>query len=176
MKSRCCKKYEKCYKYYGGKGIKICDEWLGKNGFQNFYDWAIKNGYQDELTIDRIDVNGDYEPNNCRWVNYEIQENNRCDNRYITFNGKTLTIAQWSRELGISENALTYRLEKWDLETAMTKPLFKPKTYDYNGETHTLSEWSELSGIKYHTLLRRINKGLSIKDALTKKNIKEESK
>lgn len=77
IKKRCYN--EKCnnYKYYGGRGIKICDKWLGKNGSENFINWSLNNGWKSGLTIDRIDVNGDYSPNNCRWVNYHIQNTNK---------------------------------------------------------------------------------------------------
>lgn len=74
MKTRCYNKNRDDYKHYGKKGIKICDEW--KNDFKSFYDWAIENGYQDDLTIDRKDVNGDYNPNNCRWVDKKTQSRN----------------------------------------------------------------------------------------------------
>lgn len=75
MKARCYCKSQKGYKYYGGKGIEICEDW--KNDFLKFYNWAMQNGYSDSLTIDRIDSDKNYEPSNCRWVTYYEQEHNK---------------------------------------------------------------------------------------------------
>ena len=75
IKQRCYYKKNSHYKYYGGHGIKMCEEW--KNDFVNFYEWAMNNNYNDKLTIDRINVNGNYEPNNCKWATYKEQANNK---------------------------------------------------------------------------------------------------
>lgn len=75
MKKRCYSPKHESYKYYGGRGITICDEW--RNNFKLFYDWALDNGYKEYLTIDRIDVNGNYEPSNCRWVTMKEQAKNK---------------------------------------------------------------------------------------------------
>ena len=77
MKSRCYNKNKKNYKYYGGRGIKVCDEWLGKNGYNNFKKWALENGYKKELSIDKRNNDGNYSPDNCRWVNQRIQNINK---------------------------------------------------------------------------------------------------
>lgn len=100
------------YEGYGGRGIKICDEWLGQHGFMNFYDWAMTNGYSDELSIERIDVNGDYEPSNCRWITNAEQQRNKRNNVYLTYGGKTMTCAEWSRELGLHVGTVNNRLHK----------------------------------------------------------------
>lgn len=109
------------YKNYGGRGIKVCEEWKHIEGFLNFYNWAVKNGYQENLTLDRIDVNGNYEPTNCRWITYKEQGNNRTNNVYYTFKNETKTSKQWCDEYGISQTTLNDRLKRgWTLEQALT--------------------------------------------------------
>lgn len=121
MKQRCSNPNNKAYKNYGGRGIKVCDEW--KNDFFPFYQWSMQNGYKDTLTIDRINVNGNYEPSNCRWVDRETQANNTRVNHYITFNNKTLTITQWARLMKVNKNLLYNRFKKgWSIEKALTTP------------------------------------------------------
>lgn len=100
MKQRCYNSSNKDYKDYGVRGIKICDEWL--NDFQSFYDWSMNNNYNNALTIDRIDVNGNYEPDNCCWSTRKQQTENRRNNIYLTYHGKTQTISQWAKDLGVS--------------------------------------------------------------------------
>ncbi|MWV44871.1 hypothetical protein GRF59_14715 [Paenibacillus sp. HJL G12] len=100
IKSKCLNSKNKNYKYYGGKGVKICSTWL--EDFMIFYNWATENGYSDGLTIDRIDVNGDYKPSNCRWVDMKTQGNNRTTCTYITLNDKTQTIQQWAERFQVS--------------------------------------------------------------------------
>ena len=106
MISRCQNEQAKDYVGYGGRGISICREWLNIN---TFFRWAYSNKYTKELTIDRIDNNGNYEPNNCRWITNRQQHSNRRDNHWITINDKTKTITQWSEGAGISRTAIRYR-------------------------------------------------------------------
>ena len=110
MKQRCLNPNQKVYKYYGGRGITICQEWI--DDFMSFYDWALENGYQDNLTIDRIDVNSGYEPNNCRWVTMETQLRNTRRNRFVEINGESHTIAEWARIYGINPQTINSRLRK----------------------------------------------------------------
>lgn len=130
MKDRCLNSNSKIYKWYGGKGITFCDEW---RDFNNFYQWAINNGYNDKLTLDRIDGTGDYEPSNCRWVDYFVQQNNRSSNRFITYNGETKTMAQWCREYGFKWETIRDRVDKlgWSFEKAINTPVKKCKRKTY---------------------------------------------
>ena len=97
MKGRCLNKTDNNYYRYGGRGISICKEW--KDDFINFYNWAITNGYSSELTIDRINNDGNYEPQNCRWTDIKTQANNRRSNRKITINGETHNVSEWAEIL-----------------------------------------------------------------------------
>ncbi len=110
MKHRCYNKKCKAYKNYGERGIKICEEWL--NDFYLFYKWSIENGYKEELSIDRIDVNGNYEPSNCRWITNIQQQNNKRNNKYIEFNGEKHTYAEWGRILNIPAATISDRVKR----------------------------------------------------------------
>lgn len=121
MKKRCNNKNCKAFNNYGGRGIKVCKEW--EYDFKKFYDWSMTNGYEDKLSIDRIDNNGNYSPNNCRWSNRVVQANNKRNNIKITFNNKTLTTAMWSRETNLNQSTITNRIKRgWDIEKALTTP------------------------------------------------------
>lgn len=113
MKNRCYNKNAYNYSYYGGRCITICDDWL--NDFMTFYDWAINSGYKEGLSIDRIDVNGNYDPNNCRWKTSKQQCNNKRNNIKLTYKGKTQTLSQWADELGINYNTVATRYHRgWE--------------------------------------------------------------
>ena len=93
------------YNYYGGRGITVCEEWV--NSFERFRDWSIDNNFKEELTLDRIDTNGDYCPENCRWVSWKVQQNNRRNNTTVEFGGNTYTLSEAADLLG--ENYNTFR-------------------------------------------------------------------
>lgn len=112
MKERCYTSTCNTYKNYGGRGIKICDEWLGENGFVNFKEWSLANGYAEDLSIDRIDVNGNYEPSNCRWATRIQQANNKRNNVYITIDGEVHTLTEWCKILNVSRSTVTKRKGK----------------------------------------------------------------
>ncbi|ALA07738.1 hypothetical protein BC01_159 [Bacillus phage BC01] len=113
------------FKDYGGRGIKICSEWDGKGQkFVNFYNWALSSGYCEGLTLDREDVEKDYTPDNCRWVDMKTQCNNRRSNTNYTYNGVTQTASEWSRALGGCKDLVRLRINKgWSLEKALTEPV-----------------------------------------------------
>ena len=122
MKTRCYNAKSESYIYYGGRGVTICPEWL--NDFQTFYKWSILNGYADNLTIDRIDVNGNYEPSNCRWVTVAIQSNNRRNNHFVTIDGITKTLSEWCIHYGVNYKTVRDRLRRgWNYIDALQKPI-----------------------------------------------------
>lgn len=100
IKNRCYNKNTKKYNYYGGRGIFVCEEWL--NNFESFYNWSIHNGWKKGLTIDRIDVNGNYEPSNCRWVDWKTQQRNKSNNIYVNFEGEKVCLKEYAERKNIS--------------------------------------------------------------------------
>ena len=110
MKNRCYYPKHERYSQYGGRGIKVCDEWL--NDFSAFKKWAEENGYREDLTIDRIDVNGNYEPSNCRWIPGREQYSNIQRNVYLTVDGVTHTATEWTRIVGCGKNTILERHKK----------------------------------------------------------------
>ncbi len=109
MYRRCYCPETKYYKNYGGRGITICPEWLGENGFPNFYDWAMANGYKENLSIDRIDNDKGYYPENCRWATAKEQANNTRSTVYLTYKGETKPASEWAEITGIRQDTLTMR-------------------------------------------------------------------
>lgn len=124
MKKRCLNRNEQAYPNYGGRGNLICEEWLGENGFENFYKWSMENGYDDKLTIDRINVNGNYEPSNCRWVTYREQNRNKRNNIVILWNGETKILKDLCIELGMNYQTVKMRVHHgWEINRALTEPI-----------------------------------------------------
>lgn len=112
MRKRCSNKNGHNYKDYGARGITVCDEW---GDYSAFREWSLSHGYADGLSIDRIDVNGNYEPSNCRWTNNKVQQNNRRCCIYITYNDETHTLKEWSEIRGIKYQTLYQRYKLgWD--------------------------------------------------------------
>ncbi len=167
MKSRCLDPDSTDYEDYGGRGITIYSLWI--NSFEEFYKYmGSKPGKQ--YSIDRINVNGNYEPGNVRWATPKQQADNKRCNINITYNGKTQNISNWAKEIGVKRLTLRNRLEKWgwSIEKALTKPTFKGNKINFNGKEMTLLEWSEELNIPYSALYQRLKiYNYSIKEAFT---------
>lgn len=115
-----CRENDPSHKHYYDRGIHVCNEWNGHDGFLNFKKWALSNGYKKELTIDRIDNDKGYSPDNCRWVSMYTQNNNRTDNHYVVIDGEKKTLSQWSEEFGLSYSAVKGRVHQgYDDYTAL---------------------------------------------------------
>lgn len=165
---------------YHNKGIDVCDEW--KNDYTVFRDWALAHGYREDLTLDRINNNKGYSPDNCRWVTRKEQASNRSTCLYITIDGVTHTMAEWCRINNVNVDAACKRIEVygWNPERAVTEQTRtyqkygpysrkrrqdrqakegerEPKKIEYNGESRTLGEWSKLTGIHPSVLYWRIH-------------------
>ena len=120
MRRRCFDPTNNRWVNYGGRGITVCHEW---NEYLTFRDWALTNGYTEELTIDRIDVDGNYCPENCRWVNAKTQANNVSRNHMIDIDGKEMTMSELADYLGLSYSALQHRIDRgWNMERIISQP------------------------------------------------------
>ena len=129
MKYRCLNPKAHNYHNYGGRGIKVCAEW--EKNFESFYKWAVEHGYKDakrgQYTLERIDVNGDYCPENCTWITITEQEQNKRESIRLTFNGATKSLKEWAKITGIKETTLRsrYTTLRWSIEEILTTPVRK---------------------------------------------------
>ena len=126
LRNRCYNQRLPQYSDWGGRGITVCEEWTN---FESFYKWAIANGYRDDLSIDRIDNDGNYEPKNCKWSTPQEQALNRSSNAFITYNGITKHISEWDKDIGSAKSGrVRARLNAgWSVERAVTTPVKCPK-------------------------------------------------
>lgn len=125
MISRCYKETNKRYPVYGGRGITVCDLW--KNDKKEFFQWAFNNGYQEGLTLDRIDTNKNYCPENCRWTTQKVQQNNRTNNHHIIVDGIDKNITQWSEFIGVSTFTLRCKIKKGIIEEYIRSKINDPR-------------------------------------------------
>lgn len=123
IKSRCTNPKSTRFENYGGRGITFYKEW---ENFESFYEWAVNNDYEDNLTIERIDNNGNYEPSNCRWVDYYEQSHNKRNNVYFTYKNETHCLREWANILNIKPMTLYNRYRKgWSVERMLSTPVLK---------------------------------------------------
>lgn len=126
MKDRCYNPKSGSYRYYGQKGIKVCDAWLT---FEGFYKWVKTTNYNDTLSIDRINSLGNYEPSNCRWATIKEQNNNTSKNHFITVGNETRTLQGWADETGLHRSTIGSRLQNgWDMEDAVLMPKYATRS------------------------------------------------
>lgn len=161
MRQRCYNPRAHAYKDYGGRGIQICDRWRGPDGLWNFIkDMGRRPA---GMSLDRIDVNGDYSPENCRWATQEQQANNTRSNRYLTINSETKTVSQWAHEKGVPVPTLFSRMRyNWPLDKLFDKAhcnQYSPVVVEYRGVTKSLRLWCAELGLKYQTIYDRYRKG-----------------
>lgn len=168
IKQRCYNPNDISYKYYGARGIKMSDEWF--NSSKTFLN-DMGSKPTPKHSIDRIDCNGDYCKENCRWATREEQNNNRRNTIYITFDSETKLAVEWSKIFGIKYHVFMNRLKDgFTMDEIKKKPVDKRRRCKLlvfiNGVGKTLREWSEISGIKYDTLSTRYQKGCSPEELL----------
>lgn len=136
MRTRCRNSHVDYYYAYGGRGISVCPEW---DDYLTFKEWALSHGYNDSLSIDRINVNGNYEPDNCRWATQKEQMRNTRKNHLITYNGETKTLVEWSEETGIPYHTLKRRINNYgfSIEDALTLPVNKGNNQNLRKESES---------------------------------------
>ena len=185
MKQRCNNPNEPAFSNYGGKGVTICQEW--DNDFVPFMEWALANGYEEDLTIDRVDSSGNYEPGNCRWLTRAEntrrarlgKKGSKRKSKFYEYKGRTQTLEEWSEELELPYGALYMRLtgkasgmSKWTVEEAFSTPVGgRPNSelITFKGETKTLVKWAKQIGVKPDTLHQRLHRlNWTVERALTK--------
>lgn len=176
MRERCYSKNHIGYKFYGGRGITVCEEW--KNSYETFRDWALENGYDEtalfgECTLDRIDANGNYEPKNCRFVNIEKQNRNKRSNTLLEYNGQTKTIAEWSDITGLSKQLISSRHNSgWSPERIFTTPLkneqilYNNHLYKNPRELYAFLKSNQEVKTNYRNFYERIKRGYSIEESI----------
>lgn len=169
MRQRCSNPNIGKYDRYGGRGITVCKEW---DNFEPFLEWSMLNGYSDTLTIDRIDSNGNYCPENCRWATLKQQANNKRSNVIEEYCGVTGTRSEICDYFGLGYGLLSERIQRgWTIRDAIEYPTYPSskngQLFTLDGESHTRAEWTRIKGFDNHTFLNRLRMGWDIRKILT---------
>lgn len=156
IKKRCKCEKTNSFENYGGKGVRVCKEW--EESFESFMKWALANGFEEKLTIDRIDPNGDYCPENCRWITIKDQENNRSNNVYYEYNGECLTIPQLAEKYGINKRTLFWRInsKNMSIKEAIETPIDTSRNQSSAKKHAGLAEKCKKHGLRYQTVWQRM--------------------
>lgn len=157
MRSRCLNPNNRSYASYGGRGISVCDRWM--NSFEAFLE--DMGEAPDGLSLDRIDVYGDYYPGNCRWADAITQAVNRRTTRLIEYGGEVKPVSYWAKDLGVSPQAMQYRIEKYGVEGALRNPIGtsgRGNLVEFNGERKTVTAWARELGVERRSLSRQIQR------------------
>ena len=142
---------------YAGRGIKVCEEW---GDYTVFAKWARENGYTDNLTIERVNVDGDYCPDNCKWIELVEQARNRTTTKWVEYQGRKVSLAEASELAGLPYKTVHLRIKKgWSVERALSEPLKKLS------DIHKLCREK---GLNYHSVYNRLRSGWSLEDAISK--------
>ena len=141
---------------YGARGIKVCDEW---SEYENFAKWAREHGYEDGLTIERVNVDGDYCPENCKWIPFGDQARNRRTTFWVMYQGEKMSLAEAAEKAGLPYKQVHYRIKRrgWSVENALSTPI--------RGKSDLRIKCEEL-GLNYHTIYNRIRMGWNEHDAI----------
>lgn len=164
MRRRCYDPQFIVYRYYGGRGIRVCDEW--RTDYLAFQAWALSHGWDENLTLDRIDNTKDYSPENCRWTDWVTQQSNRGSfNLKVTIHGKTKCICQWADELGISRRLVCRRVQDlgWSPRRALLTPSrgTRATPITYRGQTMTMYMWAKKIGFNRSWAYQRLKQGMT---------------
>lgn len=181
MHLRCERTDHKSYSDYGGRGINVCAEWTE---YSAFYDWSLENGWRKGLTLDRIDCNGNYSPDNCRWTDWKTQERNKRNVLRAEYAGIEMSLAAWAEFFHVNLSLFRDRyLAGWDLERIVREPnnkLYgtsdesricrskaKSKYFTIDGVTKSTQEWADEFGIDPNVIRMRIRRGWTVEKAIT---------
>ena len=165
IQTRCYNPKTKAFKDYGGRGIKVCERW--RESFEAFLV-DMGNRPDGDYSIERNEVNGDYEPSNCRWATRIEQANNKRSNVRATINGVEKTLQEWAEESGINYSAIWFRMKAGISGSDLLAPSKRDGCITFNGNTDTYAGWSKRTGLKISTLAMRIHYGWPIEKTLTK--------